>query len=125
MGQGGAPGRGGEFRRRGEGPGLLAAANSSETLAGAVNSDDESRQPGGDFARGRRGKSERRGGAICRHGSRTKRQGLKELKRGGRGYCAVETVSGVVNARKTKLRPDVQARADSEGEGRKEGTGSG
>jgi hypothetical protein len=86
MGQAGALGRGGEFRRRGEGPGLPAAANSSETLAGAVYSNDESRQPGGDFARGRRGKSERRGRAICRRGSRTKRQGLKELKRGGRGY---------------------------------------
>jgi hypothetical protein len=28
------------------------------------------------------------------------RQGLKELKRGGRSYCVEETVTGVVNARK-------------------------
>jgi hypothetical protein len=51
-------------------------------------------------------------------------QAMKELKRGGRSYCAVETVSGEVNARKTKLRPDVWARVVSEGEGRKEGTDS-
>jgi hypothetical protein len=51
-------------------------------------------------------------------------QAMKELKRGGRSYCAVETVSGGVNARKTKLRPDVRARVVSEGEGRKEGTDS-
>jgi hypothetical protein len=43
-------------------------------------------------------------------------QAMKELKRGGRSYCAVETVSGEVNARKTKLRPDVWARVVSEGE---------
>jgi hypothetical protein len=29
-------------------------------------------------------------------------QELKELKRGGRGYCAEETVTGVVNARKKR-----------------------
>jgi hypothetical protein len=46
MGLGGVPGRGGEFRRRGRGPGLPAAANSSRTLAGVVYSDDESRRPG-------------------------------------------------------------------------------
>jgi hypothetical protein len=50
--QGGAPGRGGEFRRRGRGPGLPAAANSSGTLAGVVYSDDESRRLGGANWRG-------------------------------------------------------------------------
>jgi hypothetical protein len=38
---------------------------------------------------------------------------------------AEETATGVVNARKKKkLRPDVRARAVSEGEGRKEGIDS-
>jgi hypothetical protein len=52
-------------------------------------------------------------------------QAMKGIKREGASYCAEETVVGVVNARKKKLRwPDVRARAVSEGE-RRECTGSG
>jgi hypothetical protein len=75
MGQGGAPGRGGEFRRRGERPGLPAAANLSGTLAGVVYSDDKSRRPGGANWRGTRGESERRGRAICRRGGSSVKAG--------------------------------------------------
>jgi hypothetical protein len=46
-------------------------------------------------------------------------QAMKGIKREGASYCAEETVVGVVNARKKKLRwPDVRARAVSEGERR-------
>jgi hypothetical protein len=88
MSQGGAPGRGREFRRRGEGPGLPAAANLSGTLAGVVYSDDESRRPGGANWRGTRGESERRGRDICRRGGLSVKAGSNwnlrgELRRGG------------------------------------------
>jgi hypothetical protein len=56
-------------------------------------------------------------GLFIGTGEGSKWQALIRIKRGR--YCTEETVVGVVNARKKKLRwPDVRARAVSEGERR-------
>jgi hypothetical protein len=116
----------GEMRGAKSGGGVtLLRRISTETVARSLNSGELLRQPGGTIWRGTKGEMERRQGATYTHSERSKRAGIKAGLKRGRNYCAVETVSGVVNARKTKLRPDVRARAVSEGEGRKGGTGSG
>jgi hypothetical protein len=61
-----------------------------------VYSDDESRQPGGGFARGRRGEIERRGRATYRHGEESKRARIKAGFIVERVYC-----TGVTPARET------------------------
>jgi hypothetical protein len=51
-------------------------------------------------------------------------QGLKELKRGGRSYCAEETVTSVVNARKMIALVGGSHLSAGERKGKKMGTGS-
>jgi hypothetical protein len=76
MGQGVAPGGGGEFRRRGRGPGLPAAANSSGTLADAADSGEEFHRPSGVSCRRTKGRWGGGHGLLIGMGAGKKRQGI-------------------------------------------------
>jgi hypothetical protein len=56
----------------------LLRRNRRSLSSGTADSDEKILRPGGDFARGRRGESERRVRAICRRGESSKRSGNKE-----------------------------------------------
>jgi hypothetical protein len=55
----------------------VARRNRLKTVPGAAGSGELLRRPGGVSGTGEKGEKERRGSAICRRGSRTKRQGLR------------------------------------------------